>query len=224
MGDGSISKRKDARYDCVLSFALREKNFVDAVRDIVKQLFGYDPKVVVNHSWYTIVMRRSIARYLHEQCGYPTGKKSVGNPNIPDWIMRADSFVKIAFVRGFLNAEASIDDCVKIPQSVRIFPPEHVQDKLKRASNFHDAASFKYYSLRGNKAKYILGKRYLRQSNILLDLQKLLYEFQISSKINLNRVWMSPRSNCVSLHYELYIPKRMIKHLKRFNMLTKENK
>ena len=161
MGDGSISKTTDGRYDCVLSFALKEKNFVDAVRNIVKQLFGYVPKVVIDHSWYRIVLRRSVARYLYEQCGYPIGKKSIVNPHIPNWILQASSPVKTAFIRGFLNAEASIDDCVKVPQSVRIFLPEDVQNRLRQRSNTHDVASFKYNLLRWKEAKSIVKKEYV---------------------------------------------------------------
>lgn len=223
IGDGFISETTDGRYDCVLSFALKEKNFVDEVRNIVKQLFGYVPKVVVDHSWYRIVLRRSIARYLYKQCGYPIGKKSIVNPYIPDWIMQARPSVKTAFIRGFLNAEASVDNCVKVPQSVRIFLPRDVQNRLRQRSNIHGVASFKYYSLRWKEAKSIVKEEYVRPSHILLDLQKMLSEFQIDSKICFNRVWMSSRSNSISIHYELYVSKKMLERLKQFNMLKKKD-
>lgn len=216
MGDGSISKRKDRRYDCVISFALEENNFVDAVKNIVNQLFGHVPKITFDRTCYRIILRRSIARYLHEQCGYPLGKKSIVNPNIPSWIMQADQQVKTAFIRGFLNAEASVNDCVKVPQSVRIFLPRDVQYHLRQVANVHDA-SFKYRSLCWGKAKPIVEK-YVRPSNILLDLQRLLSELQISSKIYFNRVWMSSKSGSVSIHFELYIQRKMLERLRELNI------
>lgn len=220
MGDGSVSKRKDRRFDCIISFSLEEKNFVDVVKNIVNQLFGYVPKSMVDRTWYRVTLRRSIARYLHEECGYPLGKKSVVNPNIPQWILEADQLVKTAFIRGFLNAEASINDCVKVSQSVRIFLPRDVQYQLEQMANIRDA-SFKYHSLRWRKAKSIV-KEYVRPSNILLDLQKLLLELQINSKIYSNRIWMSSRSGSVSIHYELYMQRKMLERLRELTKVLEE--
>lgn len=222
MGDGSISKRKNGSYDCILALALKEKNFVNSVINITKQLFGYVPKIraELDYGCYKIVFRRSIARYLCEQCGYPAGKKSVVNPRIPSWIMQSTYKIKAAFIRGFLNAEASVDDCVKVAQSVRISLPEDLRDQLRRIASINNEASYRYYSSRWEKAKPFVVK-YTKPSNVLLDLQKLLSEFQIGAKIYLNRVWMSSKSDGVSIHYELYIQKKMLNRLKQFNMLTK---
>lgn len=213
MGDGSISKRKDGGYDCVLSFGLDEKNLVDRAVNIVKQLFGYNPKVVNNSNWYAIVLRRSIGRYLHEECGYPVGKKSIINPHIPAWITQESPSVKAAFIRSFLSAEASVDKTyVKVQQSVRIFLPENVRNRLRQGSKVYDNSSFRYNWLCGEEARSLIGA-HMRHSNLLVDLQKLLSEFLIDSKICFNRVWASSKSGAVSLHYELYAPKKMFKCL-----------
>jgi len=91
LGDGSISRNKDGRYECSLSFALNEKKFIEDVKNITEFLFHFTPKVKIeNGSHFRILLRRSVARYLHEECYYPIGKKSVVNPSIPTWIMKSN--------------------------------------------------------------------------------------------------------------------------------------
>lgn len=220
VGDGSVSKRKDGRYDCTLSLALKEKDFVDRVIDITRQLFDSIPKVESHKDYFKLVFRRSIGRYLCEQCGCPAGKKSVVNPHVPSWIMQSSSEVKVAFIRGFLNAEASVSDCVKVAQSVRVSLPETVKGQLKLVSSINSQASYRYYSARWRDAKALVAE-HVRPSNILVDLQKMLSEFHIDAKMYLNRVWMNSNCSSASVHYELYMSKKMLNRLKQFNMVTK---
>jgi intein/homing endonuclease len=148
-GDGSISQNKDGRYECSISLALDEKEFVEDIKKITESLFQFAPKIKIeNKNCFRILLRRSVARYLHHECRYPIGKKSAVNPHVPAWIMESESEVKASFIKGFLNAEASItDESIKIRQATRIFPPRDVINRLRQAARIRVASRYSYYSL-----------------------------------------------------------------------------
>ena len=217
LGDGSVSRNKDGRYECSLSFALTEKEYVDEVKNTVEFLFSSTPRIKkVNESFFRILPSRSIARYLHEECHYPLGKKSITNPCIPAWVMDGEPEVKASFIIGFVNAEASFTDenRVKIRQAVRIFPPEDVTAHLRQVAKIRTTTRCHYLSLPWRKGK-VLCEPYTRQSNILADLQELLKEFQIKAKIYSYWIWISLK-NCVSVHYELNVNKSALLRLANF--------
>lgn len=214
LGDGSVSKNKDGRYECSLSFALNENEYVGDVKNITELIFYCTPKIkTIERSYFRILFRRSIARYLHKKCGYPIGKKSVVNPHIPLWIMKGESDVKVSFIQGFLNAEASIHGGnIKIRQAVRFFPPAKLVVHLKRVAKIRATKGYRYYSLDWRDSKSLC-ERYIRPSNILTDLRELLNEFQILGKIYPYWVWISSTNDSISVHYELYLNKRISRRL-----------
>jgi hypothetical protein len=213
-GDGSISRNKDGRYECSLSFALDEKEFVEDIKKITELLFHFAPKIKIeNKNCFRILLRRSVARYLHRECRYPIGKKSVVNPRAPAWIMESESEVKASFVKWFLNAEASItDESIKIRQATRIFPPRDVINRLRQAARIRVASRYSYYSLSWRIGKSLC-KPYIRPSNILIDFQELLRRFQVMGKIYSYWIWISQTSDDVSIHYELNLSKRQAERL-----------
>lgn len=219
LGDGSVSKRKDGRYDCSLSFALDEKEFVEEAKDITRQLFGSLPKVeIVDGCFYKLTFRRSIARFLHEECSYPTGKKSVVNPHVPFWVLGGKREVKISFIRCFFNAEASRNrGDVKIRQSVRIFLPSSLVDRLRQIAKISISRTYKYHWLNWRRVPSWV-RQYTRSSNILEDLQKLLLEFRIDAKIYPYWIWASSKNDNVSIHYELFLTDGMARRLKQLNL------
>ena len=54
---------------------------------------------------------------------------------------------------------------------------------------------------------------YVRPSNILADLQKLLEEFQVKAKIYSYWIWISQIRNDASIHYELNMSKSQAERL-----------
>lgn len=208
-GDGSISRNKDGRYECSLSFALTETGYVGDIKNIVESLFHFTPRVKIeNESHFRILLRRSVARYLHQECYYPVGKKSVVNPHIPNWVMGSEPEVKASFTKGFLNAEASImDEGIKIRQAVRIFPPEDILARLKQMAKIRATKTYTYFSLNWRAGKSLC-EPYIRPSNILVDLRELLREFQVVGEIYPFWIWMSSINNNIGIHYELNLSKK----------------
>jgi len=219
LGDGFVSKRKDGRYDCSLSFALNQKKFVGEVKNITKQLFACFPKVeVVDDCFYSLTFRRSIARFLHEKCGYPTGKKSVVNPHIPSWILTGKRDVKIPFLRCFFSAEASRSrGDVKVRQSIRVFLPSSLVDRLRRMAKESASETYKYYWLNWRGAPTWI-RKHARSSNILEDTRKLLLEFQIDAKIYPYWIWVSSKNDNVSIHHELFLTNGMARRLRQLKI------
>lgn len=123
--------------------------------------------------------------------------------------MNGESDVKVSFIQGFLNAEASIHGGnIKVRQAVRFFPPAKLVVHLKQMAKIRATKRYRYYSLDWSDSKSLC-ERYIRPSNILTDLRELLNGFQIPGKIYPYWVWISSTNDSVSVHYELYLNKKI---------------
>ena len=217
-GDGSLCKESKSNfYQCCLFFSLNEKDLVERVVNITRILFYFTPKVYKTKSLYIIRFKRNFAKYLYK-IGYPLGKKSVLNPNIPLKILKTN-LMKSGFICGFFNAEATINRTLSVQQSVRSNLPKKTIKKIKRSNEVYMLHKQSCYLIRWGKVKDLLKEEIIEKSNILLGIKYLLENFKIRSTIYTVRLYIG-KEDKTSIHYELQInPKDLIK-IKKLNMLS----
>ncbi len=221
-GDGSVHKNKNTRsglYDCNLAFSIDEEDLVICVSSIIKSLFGYRPTIRKKKDIYLIKFRRSVAKYIHS-IGYPAGKKSVLNPKLPKHILSTCE-TQQSFIRGFLNAEASINKSVFVHQSVRLAISEKNVKSLKAKGKICLIKGHRRYFVRWSDAKQVLNSHKLPKSNILLGIQYLLKQADISSTVYPIRVYIGKNT---ALHYELWVSKRDLRKVMEHRLLTSKKK
>lgn len=221
-GDGHVHKNKDPShgiYDAFLTFASNEKDLIKRAISLTENLFKFTPKVMKKTGYSKLKFRRTFAKYLFN-LGYPIGKKSVVNPKLPMQLLNTKT-KKAAFIRGFFNAEASINETVFVQQSVRIILPQHIVQELKSVGKKTHIKKIECYFVRWSKASSILNSKY--QSNVLIDLRSLLRCFKIKSVIYPVRIYIG-REDKTSIHFELRIPRKFIKMLVWHNLITCKKK
>ncbi len=221
-GDGHLSRNKNPAhglYDCTLTFAQNESDLVNRATLLTEKVFGFKPSNIRKEGYFSLKFRRSFARYLHE-FGYPVGKKSVINPCLPLKFLKNNA-MRSSFIRGFLNAEASINDAVSIQQSVRIELPKESIEKLKSVGKECLIKNMKCHFINWHTANSIVQKPV--KSNALIDLQALLEYFGIKSRIYPVRVYVGSKDK-TSIHFELCIPRKFIKRLIDQNLISCEKK
>jgi len=216
-GDGHVSKNTNPSsglYDCKLVFSANEEDLVTRACAISQNLFGFKPRVIVKPGYNILKFRRSFAKHV-ASIGYPVGKKSVLNPHLPNLSNRA---MKIAFLRGFLNAEASINQTISVQQSVRQEPPQEIIARLKQRGKLTFLRTQPCYFISWKKSKGLL-ERHMRSSNILAGVQSLLTELEIPSTIYPVRVYIG-KNDIVSIHYELQISPKAIKRAHALGLIS----
>jgi hypothetical protein len=223
-GDGSLHKYKDSShgcYCCYLAFSRDEQDLVSKVICITEKLFNFKPRVLIKKSNYLIVFRQSFAKYLHN-IGYPAGKKSQINPNLPLNILTTHS-MKQGFIRGFLNAEASVNNSVSVQQSVRIKLSQKVLSNINLKNNSYLLGKTKCYLVRWSAVKDLNCFKTLPKSNILSDLSKLLNTLNIKSKLYFIRIYIG-KCDTTSVHIELRIYPKFIKEIINLNLISCDKK
>lgn len=228
-GDGSLHKYKNTRhgkFDCRLYFALDEADLVEKVSALIRYLFQFTPKVMKGKSNYDIKFKKSFAKYLY-LIGYPAGKKSIINPSLPTSILTSLEFKK-SFIRGFLNAEASINNTLRtivVQQSVRMAVPKEIVKKLCQNSRSYSGIHSSYSFVNWVRAKEILNTNNinLKNSNILLGIKHLLSDLKIHAKIYPVRLYIGKDGN-ISVHYELHIAPQHLAKVTALNIITCKKK
>jgi len=218
-GDGSLHKFKNTSrglYDCHLFFSLNEKDIVKRVTYITKSLFGFEPRIQGKKGVYALKLKRSFAKYL-ASIGYPAGKKSILNPNFPLKLLK-NNLMKRHFICGFLNAEATVNKTIAVQQSVRIDLPLKIIELLKKENKSYKMKNLECFFIKFSKVKPLINSN-IKESNMLLDLKKLLNDFEIQSTIYPVRLYLGC-NNKASIHFELQIKPQFIKKIKDFNMLS----
>lgn len=221
-GDGSLCRDggKDS-YQCCIFFSLNEADLVDRVIDITKRLFEFTPKHYKGRHVYTLKFKRSFAKYLYD-IGYPLGKKSVLNPALPGNILQTDPMKK-SFVRGFFNAEATINKTLCVQQSIRINMPEKVITKLKEENPSYMLNKQECYFIRWGKVKGLLTEEIKARANILLGIIAVLESWNVRSFIYPVRLYIG-KNNKTSMHCELQVSPKDLEKIKRLNLLSCEKK
>lgn len=224
-GDGSLHKNKNPShglYDCVITFSLDEGDLVNRVIFIVKKLFSFNPKVIRNRddNTYSIKFRRSFAKYI-SLLGYPAGKKSINNPLILNSIFHNSEMEK-SFIKGFLNAEATINRALSVQQSVGMTLSRRKIDKLKSLARNGMSKGNLYSFVRWKKAKKVISTHY-KDSNILLGLKNMLSKVGINVKIYPVRVYIG-KNDKISIHLELKVRKEDLNKIRDFNLLSCKDK
>ncbi len=221
-GDGHLHKLKKSDhgiYDCAITFSSNEQDLIERVVFITESLFQYKPRIVRRGNFCTIKLRRSWGKYL-AGLGYPIGKKSAINPNLPLCILKTNA-MKRGFICGFFNAEASINKSVSVQQSVRIDLPEKtIQDLKKGGRAYCMNNKFVCYFISWSKAKNIVP---VKDSNMLLDLKTMLSDLGIKTNIYPVRLYIGSKDQA-SIHFELRIFLRFIRRFKRLQLLSQKEK
>ena len=209
-GDGHLTRNKNGNhglFDCVLTFAANEPDLVERALTITEDLYGFRPRVKKYGGWTCVKFRRSFAKYLQE-IGYPAGKKSMCNPRAPlDLLPTKED--RVAFIRGFLNAEASVHKSVFVHQSVRI---SATPTRVARAR-----AVGKNTILKGKPCTFVAWSAAAEifadntsSSRILTDLSTLLRGIGIPSTVKPIRAYIG-FSGVTSVHFELRIRRQHLK-------------
>lgn len=217
-GDGYICKvhgYAHDRFESSLAFSLDEEDLVRRIVFIVKKLFGFEPHVV-KKGLYIIRLRVSLAKHLYI-FGYPVGKKSDLNPVLPLSYLRSRN-MKIAFIRGFFNAEATVNKAIAVHQSVRFHPKKPVLDKLICTGRRYVMKKKTYYICTWNDAKQIIGSQAM-QSHILEGVLSLLVAIGISASIYPIRLHIG-ETGYVSVHFELRIKTKCLKKALDFKLVS----
>jgi hypothetical protein len=221
-GDGHLHKRKDSGvYECKLAFALNEKDLVERVIQITEKLFSFRPKVIKTEFNYIIRFRKSFAKYL-SKLNYPVGKKSLINPKIPFEIFKDKNAIRY-FIRGFLNAEASINRTVSVQQSVQVVMPDKIINSIKNIKSAYKMRKFFCYFISWGIAREYLCPSYTNCSNMLMDLKTALSKFDISSNVYPVRVYIG-KNDSVSIHHELRIVSKDFKKVEKLKIVTCKKK
>lgn len=218
-GDGDISKckvGKSEEYNCRITFATNEIDLVQRVATITQNLFGFVPTHQKGIGCVTLRLRRSLGRYFYS-FGYPVGKKSLLNPLLPLHFLHTNR-MKIAFLRGFLNAEASVNKTVFIHQSTRISLAEREVTLLQHKDYKVVLNGNSCYFIPWKKALPLIGQP-SRTPNILTGVQLLLKTLQIHSRIYPIRLYIGHKG-VTSIHFELRIPGQYIKRVAELQLLT----
>ena len=222
-GDGHISKvmdSKNGRYESLIAFSLDEDDLVERVRFIVYRLFGFHPRVITMPDHYRVRLRRGLARRLYE-FGFPVGKKSLLNPSILLKFL-SGGLMGAAFLRGFFNAEASVNKTVSVHQSVRFFPDDRVRHKVIALGKPYAMKNTSYRTCAWTEVKHLLEDE-LVSSNILLGVKELLSRLGVSSRIYPVRVHISGQKR-FSVHYELRILTKCLKRVADSGLLSSRKK
>lgn len=218
-GDGSLYQYKNSgewRYECVLTLSHNEHDLVQRVGSIVEQLFWFRPYIQKRESVYIIKLRPTLARYI-AQLGYPAGKKSILNPPLPVRLLQSDQYKK-HFIRGFFNAEATVNKTVTVQQSVRLEVDHQVREKLKNAARKYAVGRNRtHYYIKWKSAKEMIDPKVIPPSKILGGIQSLLANLGIPSTISPIRICLS---NSTGIHYELRIPVHALTQIKDLKILT----
>lgn len=217
-GDGYVS---DNRYDCTLSFSLDETDLVRTMIMISEELFSFAPVVVHDKGFYRIIFKRTFGRYLIGE-GYPPGKKSKINPNVPNWIVNGNDAIKAAFIRGFFNAESTINKGILVHQSAKFKMPLNIVDGLKLSSKIVKGTTYDYHYVRWKDAQEIL-PGFDGQSNILNDIRLMLNELGIETNLYPIRLMINPK-NEVSVHFQLYVLGRSKERFLNLKLITCKKK
>jgi hypothetical protein len=222
-GDDHITKNKNTShggYDCILTFALNEEDLIRRAEFITSNLFGFKPRRIIKAGYCSLKFRRSFAKYLHH-IGYPAGKKSVMNPRLPLHLFDSPT-LKRGFLRGFLNAEAGINQTIAVHQSVRIRLPGCAIEKLCTIGTKTVIRGHPCCFVRWSNAKNVVGSLQVK-SNILLGVQQLLLDLGIKSVIYPIRIYLG-NNGITSVHFELHILPKFIKQVKMLNLISCEKK
>ncbi|MBR9700324.1 hypothetical protein GOV11_00475 [Candidatus Woesearchaeota archaeon] len=222
-GDGSLSKSKNSNqgdFTCGLTLAENEKDLVTRVCSITQKIFRFTPKVKKFKGYYFMKFRRSFGNYL-DVFGYPVGKKSMLNPHFPTDFLDTDG-KKISFVRGFMNAEASVYKSISVHQSVRIYVSD---SKIRILTPLGSKICMKgqiCYLISWKKAKEVIGEM-PKKSNMLEDLKIILDELGMKSKIYPLRIYVG-HAGVTSIHFELRILKKYIKRALDLRIVSSKKK
>jgi hypothetical protein len=218
-GDGYISKHKTPTgviIECRITLALNEEDVVQRVEMITQKLFSYKVAVKYSEHCATLDFRRSVGRYLF-RFGYPCGKKSSLNPPLPLEFLCSKE-MKAAFLRGFFNAECSVNKTVFVHQSVRTFLSETQVKQLKECGTHRSMKGRECCFIAWSKAKAIVGDPPVA-CNILLGVQKILYDLEIPTRLYPIRVYMGHKG-VSSIHYELWIRREHIKRVLELRLVS----
>jgi hypothetical protein len=80
------------------------------MRLLVAELFDCRPEIKIAKGNYRMQLRRTCGHTL-QLLGIPFGRKSVTNPDIPDFVMEStDPMVWVAFLRGVFDDEAYVSE------------------------------------------------------------------------------------------------------------------
>lgn len=221
-GDGHVSKNRNTShglYDCCLSFTLNETDIVNRVDLITENLFGFRPRSIKKRGYWSLRFRRSFAKYL-ASFGYPVGKKSTRNPRLPLAFLN-NAELKIHFLRGFFNAEASINNTVFVHQSVQVLLPEDSVRELRRVGAHKFLGKNCCCFVPWSRARAVIKQNV--KSRILEGVQQLLADLGIPSKLYPIRVYVG-NEGIVGIHFELRISTKSIKRVSMLNLITSNKK
>jgi len=219
-GDGSLHKYKDTChgcYECILTFCWNESDLVKTVQSITNILFKSPIHIKQKKGIFIIKFQRSLAKYFHS-IGYPAGKKSMVNPFLPTL---ENKNLKISFLRGFFNAEATVNKAFSVQQSVRLDSTSHIRQLLKKYGKPYNINERRYYILKGRTALNFIKKEELPPSNVLKGIQSLLCDLKIPSTIYIIRLYMGKH---ISVHYELRISPSYRDMIKKLHLISCEKK
>jgi len=179
LGDGSISKFP--------KYLSSEYENHERMRELVKELFNYEPRTVKRERYYETRLRRISVQVLHK-LGIPLGKKSITNPHIPSFILKSDKREIIkALIRGYFDDEAYVSRTrIEISAAVRICDAE-ICKLLKERFKDRKSISVKLASKALKKFKP-------PKSNILEGIKFLLSKLSIHAKLKCVRVLFNQAS------------------------------
>jgi hypothetical protein len=222
-GDGSLSNthgKGTSYFEAALVFAFDQADLVRRTQLITKRLYNKEQRVEEKDGAYNIHFKPTIAKEF-AKLGFPRGKKSKQNVHLPLQFLSTKRR-KIAFVRGFLNAEATINDTVSVQQSVRIIVEPELRELLKSIGKkyVYPKNSYVCWYVKWSEAKQHVE---CPQSNILIDLQTLLSDAGVHSAIYPVRVYIG-QSGVISVHFELQILRQYLKRASDLQLVTCKKK
>ena len=188
LGDGSISKFP--------KYLSSEYESHVRMRELVRELFNYEPRTVKRGRYYETRLRRISVQVLRK-LGIPLGKKSITNPHIPSSILKSDKKEVIkALIRGYFDDEAYVSRTrIEVSAAVRIRDAEMCK-LLKERFRGRRSVSVK---LASKALKTFKPPR----SNILGGIRLLLSKLGIHAKLKCVRVLLNQAS--ASVEWKLII-------------------
>lgn len=155
LGDGSISR------NLLVDYHNQQKILIKLISESGKKVFGdIDEKIYLKKcGTYQLHWPKIIGIFLFHLGLYP-GYKVITNQNIPPVIMSSNKDIKKMFIRQFFNDEGNVrlkDRRLQVKQTIVCNKPKNI--------------------IKNNLNKY--------SPNVLKDIQKLLSELSVQSKISL---------------------------------------
>lgn len=188
LGDGSISL-----FPKYYS-SERESHF--RMQRLVKELFGFEPKTLRRERYFETRLRRICIQVLNE-LNIPIGKKSLTNPNVPEFIMTSESEeVLRAFICGYFDDEACVSKSgIEVSASARI-SDKKLCERLRNAFRGKSSVSMRL-------AEKMVGEFEPPKSHLLKDVKSLLHKLGIRAQLKCMRVLFGKTS--VSVEWKLII-------------------